>query len=55
MRDLADHVFPPLHRKRTMAFVSPHEFSSFTFWREPMLELPADDDLLKDLASKDKK
>ncbi|XP_071803949.1 phosphatidate phosphatase LPIN1-like isoform X1 [Asterias amurensis] len=55
MRDLADHVFPPLHRKQTMAFVSPHEYSSFTFWREPMPELPADDELLRDITSKDKK
>ena len=55
MRSLVEHVFPSLHREQTMAFESPHEFSSFTFWREPVSEIPLDDELVKSLTAKDKK
>ncbi|XP_022083388.1 phosphatidate phosphatase LPIN3-like [Acanthaster planci] len=55
MQDLVEHVFPPRHREQTMAFVSPHEYSAFTFWREPVLEILDDDELVKSLTVKDKK
>ncbi|XP_038051504.1 phosphatidate phosphatase LPIN2-like isoform X2 [Patiria miniata] len=55
MQALVEHVFPSLHRQQTMAFVSPHDYSSFTFWREPIHSLPDDDELVKSLTAKDKK
>ncbi|XP_011660379.1 phosphatidate phosphatase LPIN2 isoform X2 [Strongylocentrotus purpuratus] len=46
MKDLADHVFPPLHRQTRMAFDAPAEYSGFTYWRSPLPNLAPDDDLL---------
>ncbi|XP_072042421.1 phosphatidate phosphatase LPIN2-like isoform X2 [Amphiura filiformis] len=45
LKDLVDHVFPSIHREQT-AFEAPTEFSSFTFWRTPLLNIDLDDPLL---------
>ncbi|XP_072175604.1 phosphatidate phosphatase LPIN2-like [Diadema setosum] len=48
MKDLVDHVFPPLSRRTSMALEAPAEFSAFTYWRNPLPNLAPDDDLLKE-------
>ncbi|XP_069740199.1 phosphatidate phosphatase LPIN2-like isoform X2 [Narcine bancroftii] len=40
--ELVEHVFPLIAQERSSAFIHP-EYSHFTFWREPLLELDQDE------------
>ncbi|XP_052405659.1 phosphatidate phosphatase LPIN2 isoform X2 [Carassius gibelio] len=45
LSELVDHVFPLLSKEQSSAFSFP-EFSTFCFWRQPILEIGAEDLLL---------
>ncbi|XP_059357730.1 phosphatidate phosphatase LPIN2-like isoform X2 [Carassius carassius] len=45
LSELVDHVFPLLSKEQSSAFSFP-EFSTFCFWRQPILEICAEDLLL---------
>ncbi|XP_071960100.1 phosphatidate phosphatase LPIN3-like isoform X2 [Antedon mediterranea] len=45
LQDLADHVFPPLNSRKSVAFEESSDYSSYTYWRPLMPELPSDDEL----------
>ncbi|XP_033106189.1 phosphatidate phosphatase LPIN2-like [Anneissia japonica] len=47
LQDLSDHVFPPLNSRKSVAFEESSNYSSYTFWRNPVPEIPSDDDLLE--------
>ena len=56
MSDIADHFFPPLVEDSTNSdlgkmhsgnFPNPDEFSTFTYWRDPLPEIEIDTSLLK--------
>lgn len=51
LRDVVDHLFPPLRKNGsdgllTTDFVNAEEYSSFTFWREPLPEIEISAELL---------
>lgn len=51
LRDVVDHLFPPLRKNGsdgllTTDFVNAEEFSSFTFWRDPLPEIIISAELL---------
>ncbi|XP_070533057.1 phosphatidate phosphatase LPIN2-like isoform X3 [Ptychodera flava] len=58
LSDLVDHLFPPVASKTTSyEFTYPNEYSSFTYWRTPHMEIdieltPLDDDKQKTKSSK---